>query len=238
MAKKWRLPAPAPNLAAYEALIPWVEQTLRRAGLLMPPEPRPLARLVGQMLANRAIEPERAAQYFDGLLDKDTPFLLKGMHEAVTRIRRALRNGERIAVYGDYDVDGVSATALLMQVLQALGANAIAYIPHRVDDGYGLNNESLDALSAQGVQLVISVDCGVRANAEAEHARQIGLDLIITDHHAVTAPLPRAIVINALQEGSAYPFKELAGVGHAYKLAQALLLTEQRDIQPQMLSKA
>src|SRR5207245_11410499 len=98
MAKKWRLPEPAPNLAVYDALIPWVEQTLRRAGLLMPPEPRPLARLVGQMLANRAIEPERAAQYFEGLLAKDSPFLLKGMHEAVTRIRRAIGNAERIAI--------------------------------------------------------------------------------------------------------------------------------------------
>ncbi len=228
MAKKWIVPAPAPNLAAYESLIPWVDQSLKRAGLLMPPQPRPLARLMGQMLANRAIAPERAAQYFEGGADADNPFQLKGMSDAVTRIRRALKNVERIAVYGDYDVDGVSATALLMHVLTSLGANATAYIPHRVDDSYGLNNDSLHTLKSQGVQLVISVDCGVRAIAEAEYARSINLDLIITDHHAVPDTLPSTIIINARQPGCAYPFKELAGVGHAYKLAQALLLTEQR----------
>lgn len=228
MAKNWIVPAPAANLDAYEALMSWADQALRRAGLLMPPEPKPLARLIGQMLANRAIAPEQARAYFEALSEQDNPFQLKGMHESVARIRRAIKSGELIAIYGDYDVDGVTATALLMTTLQALGANALAYIPHRVDDGYGLNNDSLDSLKRQGVQLVISVDCGVRAVSEAAYARSIGLDLIITDHHAVPAVLPATLIINARQADCRYPFKDLAGVGHAYKLAQALLMAEQR----------
>src|SRR5713226_4565198 len=98
MAKKWIVPSPAPNLDAYDALIPWVAQSLQRAGLLMPPEPRSLARLVGQMLANRGIAPEQAAAYFDGTADRDSPFQLKGMNETVARVRRALKAGEKIAV--------------------------------------------------------------------------------------------------------------------------------------------
>jgi single-stranded-DNA-specific exonuclease len=180
-------------------------------------------------LHNRNIGLEQAPAYFECTETGDSPFRLKGMNEAVARIRRALKAGEKIAVYGDYDVDGVSATALLMTTLQACGAQVMAYIPHRVDDGYGLNNDSLQQLQAKdGVQLVISVDCGVRAIAEADYARAIGLELIITDHHTPHDHLPNAIVINPKQTGCPYPFKELAGVGIAYKLAQALLLAESK----------
>ncbi|MEP7199245.1 MAG: single-stranded-DNA-specific exonuclease RecJ, partial [Chloroflexota bacterium] len=228
MPKKWILPAPPAALDAYEALIPWVAQSLQRAGLLLPPDPRPLARLIGQLLAARGIAPDHAAAYFECADDGGSPFQLKGMNETVARLRRALKAGEAIAVYGDYDVDGVTATALMVTTLKALGGNASAYIPHRVDDGYGLNNDSLDQLKQQGIQLVISVDCGVRAVAEADYARSIGLDLLITDHHAVPDVLPATTVINPRQPGCAYPFKELSGVGLAYKVAQALLLTEQR----------
>ena len=229
MNKRWLIPDPAPNLAAYESLAPWVSQALQRAGLLLPPNPRPLAHLLGQLLFNRGIAPAQAALYFDGADVGDSPFHLKGMNEAVTRIRRALKSNEKIAIYGDYDVDGVSATALMVTTLQAFGADVLAYIPHRVDDGYGLNNESLNQLKAQGVQLVVSVDCGVRAIAEAAYARSLELDLIITDHHMPHDQLPEAVVINPRQPGCAYPFKDLAGVGIAYKLAQALLLTESKS---------
>ena len=226
MPKKWIFPPPAPNLTAYEALVPWVAQSLARAGLLLPPEPRPLAQLIGQMLANRGIPPENAQAYFDCTDTGASPFELKGMGETVTRLRRALEVGEPIAVYGDYDVDGVTATALLVTTLRALGGNASPYIPHRVDDGYGLNNDSLSLLKQQGMQVVVSVDCGVRAIDEAQHARAIGLDLIVTDHHAVPENLPEATIINPRQPGCPYPFKELAGVGITYKVAQALLMTE------------
>jgi single-stranded-DNA-specific exonuclease len=133
-----------------------------------------------------------------------------------------------IAVYGDYDVDGVTATALMVATLRALGGKVTAYIPHRVDDGYGLNNDSLDLLKQQGVSVVLSVDCGVRATGEAEHARAVGLDLLISDHHAVPPQLPSAPIINPKQPGCPYPFKELSGAGIAYKIAEALLTADQR----------
>lgn len=157
------------------------------------------------------------------------PFRLRGMSEAVARIRRALGSGERIGVHGDYDADGVAATALLTETLRALGGNVHPYIPHRIDEGYGLHAPALKKLAQAGCSLVITVDCGIRAVAEAAYAKSIGLDLIITDHHALGAELPApSVIICPDQPGDAYPFKELTGVGLAYKLAQALLRVEGR----------
>ncbi|HEY3289276.1 MAG TPA: single-stranded-DNA-specific exonuclease RecJ [Anaerolineae bacterium] len=160
-------------------------------------------------------------------ITRTDPFTLPDMAVAVERILRAIREGEKIAVYGDYDCDGVTSCALLMQVLRTLRANAQVYIPDRFDEGYGLNAAALDALHDQDVSLVITVDCGARANAEARHAREIGLGLIVTDHHALEdGHLPEALaVINPTRtdEANTYPFRWLAGVGVAYRLAQALL---------------
>ncbi len=130
-----------------------------------------------------------------------------------------------MAVYGDYDVDGVTATALLVQTLQRLGGNVRPYIPNRFDEGYGLNPDALDTLKAEGVGLVITVDCGIRSPDEVSHAQSIGLDMIISDHHQpADGDLPDALaVINPKQAGDRYPDKDLAGVGVAYKIAQALL---------------
>jgi len=155
------------------------------------------------------------------------PLALPDMTVAVERILRAMGAGEKIAVYGDYDCDGVTSCALLMQVLAAFNAHAQVYIPDRFEEGYGLNSAALDTLKAKGVSLVITVDCGARANAEALHAREIGIDLIVTDHHALEHDeLPEAIaVINPTRADSAYPFRLLAGVGVAYRLAQAILVT-------------
>ena len=128
-----------------------------------------------------------------------------------------------MVIYGDYDADGVTATALLVQVLQTLGIDASGYIPNRFEEGYGLNVDALESLKAGGASLVITVDCGIRSPEEAEFARKIGLDLIITDHHHPSDELPHAVaVINPKQPGDTYPEKELAGVGLAYKLAAAL----------------
>ncbi len=155
--------------------------------------------------------------------DKDDPFALTGMAAAVDRIEHAIRNGERIVVYGDYDADGVTATALLVDALTALGAQVQGYIPDRFDEGYGLNKDALSYLKEQGNGLVVTVDCGIRSLAEAEHARGIQLDLIITDHHTPGPELPDALaVVNAKQPGDEYADKNLAGVGTAYKLACAL----------------
>jgi len=153
------------------------------------------------------------------------PFQLMGMHATVDRICYALQHDESIAIYGDYDVDGVTATALLVQALGALGANVRGYIPNRFDEGYGLNKDALDSLKADGVKLVITVDCGIRSPDEALHAQTIGLDLIISDHHHPDGTnLPPALaVINPKQHGDPYLDKDLAGVGIAYKIAEALV---------------
>jgi single-stranded-DNA-specific exonuclease len=152
------------------------------------------------------------------------PTNLLGMDAAVSRLVSAISNGEKIAIYGDYDADGVTATALLYQVLASLGSQVEGYIPNRFDEGYGLNNEALDSLHQRGISLVITVDCGIRSIDEANHARDLGLDLVITDHHHPGDELPEAVaVINPKQPGDNYPDKNLAGVGLAYKLAKGLL---------------
>ncbi len=131
--------------------------------------------------------------------------------------------GERIAIYGDYDVDGVTSTALLYLYLSNLGANVFGYIPNRFDEGYGLNNEALSTLKDEGTDLVITVDCGIRSLEEVEHAKNLGMDIIITDHHHPGDKIPNALaVIDPKQPEDSYPEKELAGVGIAYKLASAL----------------
>ena len=177
-----------------------------------------------QLLLNRGIYTAQDAEIFmerqGSLYD---PFGLTGMEAAVDRLILALKNNKKIAVYGDYDVDGVTATALLVQALSRLGGSAEAYIPDRFEEGYGLNNAALDKLLGDGFQLVVTVDCGIRSMAEADYARQIGLDLIISDHHEPKIELPCALaVINPKQFGDTYPEKNLAGVGLAFKIAEGL----------------
>jgi single-stranded-DNA-specific exonuclease len=182
--------------------------------------------ILRQVLFNRGFATNPEAQTF---LNAETnfatdPFQLTGMETAVARIQYAFDQKEPISIYGDYDVDGVTATALLVQTLSALGGDARPYIPNRFDEGYGLNPDALDALKNDGVGLVITVDCGIRSPDEASHARSIGLDMIISDHHQpadVNFPFALA-VINPKQTGDYYPDKDLAGVGVAYKIAQAL----------------
>jgi single-stranded-DNA-specific exonuclease len=151
------------------------------------------------------------------------PHLLLGLESAVARIEAAILHGESIAVYGDYDADGVTASVLLIQTLRTLGADVRGYIPNRFDEGYGLNLDALSNLHAEGIRLVITVDCGIRSFDEAEHAMRLGMDLIITDHHHPTGEVPPALaVINPKLPEDPYPYKDLAGVGLAYKLACAL----------------
>jgi single-stranded-DNA-specific exonuclease len=183
--------------------------------------------LLRQILFNRGIATTTEAEAFlraETNFDTD-PFQMKGMRVATDRIQTALANREPIAIYGDYDVDGVTATALLVQALRALGGDAREYIPNRFEEGYGLNNDALTTLANDGVKLVITVDCGVRSPDEARHARDLGLDLIITDHHEPSGSLPEALaVLNPKQDGDEYPEKYLAGVGIAYKIAEALFI--------------
>lgn len=152
------------------------------------------------------------------------PFLLKGMKEAVPRIQKAIEEEEHILVYGDYDADGVSSTSLMIHLLRHLGASFDIYIPHRSNEGYGLHNHALDWALQQGVSLVITVDTGISACSQIAYANELGMDVIVTDHHEPPDVLPSAYtLINPKLPGCPYPFKGLAGVGVAYKLAQALL---------------
>lgn len=178
-----------------------------------------------QLLYQRGLKTREAAQAFleaESATGHD-PWGLRGMDAAVERLIRAVRSQEPIVVYGDYDADGVLATALLVEALEAHGAKVSAYIPDRFDEGYGLHAQALTALAQQGARVVVTVDCGTRSVAEAEHASRLGIDLIITDHHVPGPTLPRAIaVVNPRRPDETYPFRGLSGVGVAHKLAQAL----------------
>ena len=181
--------------------------------------------LLAALLSARGVSsPEEAAL----LLDRErelshSPYLMKDMDKAAARIRRALADGERMAVFGDYDVDGITSTVLLVDYLRSRGADCLKYIPRRVEDGYGLGKEALRALMDQGVTLVITVDCGITGVEEARWARENGLDLVITDHHECREVLPdAAAVVDPRRPDCPYPFKHLAGVGVALKLVLAL----------------
>jgi single-stranded-DNA-specific exonuclease len=182
--------------------------------------------IMRQILYNRGLDSSEAAERFlHSIPPPDSePENMKGIPEAVDRIRFAIQQNEDITVYGDYDVDGVTSTALLTQILQSMGAKAEGYIPNRFDEGYGLNREALRFLHDKGTQLVITVDCGIRSPAEVAYANSLGMDVIISDHHHPGEELPPAVaIINPKQPGDTYPDKDLAGVGLAYKIAEALL---------------
>lgn len=181
--------------------------------------------ILRQVLYNRGYSTREAAERFVNAIPPPGthPLVLLGMSQALDRIRWAIHKHEPIAIYGDYDADGVTATALLTIAMRCLGADVRGYIPNRFDEGYGLNKEALDSLFQSGVRLVITVDCGIRSPVEANHARKLGLDLIITDHHHPGPEMPLAnAIINPKQPGDDYPDKDLAGVGLAYKLVCGL----------------
>ena len=190
--------------------------------------------LIAQLLYNRGLtEPSQLEPFITG--DKrlsGNPFLLPDMHQAVARTYQALLSGENIAIYGDYDVDGITATALLVQGLSSLGAKAIPYIPHRLTEGYGLKTAALENLYRQGISLVITVDCGITDLSQVKKAKKMGLDIIITDHHTPLPEIPLAIaIVNPKLPGSNYSFSELTGVGVAFKLLQALFQSIGREQQ-------
>ncbi|MDO8971894.1 MAG: DHH family phosphoesterase, partial [Saprospiraceae bacterium] len=182
--------------------------------------------IIAQVLLNRGITtPQEARQYLHGgRNDVHDAFLLKDMDKAAARVRQAIARREPIVVYGDYDVDGLTSCALLFLVLRELGAQVSCYIPHRIDEGYGVNRDACVAIKKNNAALVITVDCGISSFEEVEYLKAEGIDVIVTDHHQPReGKIPRALaVIDPFQEGCRYPYKELAGVGLAYKLAQAV----------------
>jgi len=177
------------------------------------------------ILANRgAAEPDAASDFLEPALSRlHDPLAMRGMADAVYTIARAVRAGRRILIWGDYDVDGVTGAALLVDFLRRHTPHVGYHIPHRIDDGYGLDVAAIRRHADAGVSLIITVDCGISSTAEIREARALGLDVVITDHHEPPIDLPPAnAVLNPRRKGCAYPFKSLAGVGIAFKLAQTL----------------
>ena len=202
---------------------PAARRSLEQAGL---------SPLCAALLSARGLDdPQKAAQFLScGPERSHDPFLLKDMDRAVERIRAAIGGGERVCVYGDYDVDGITATCLLTEALAWQGGDVVSYIPDRTEEGYGLNPGAVARLAGQGVKLIVTVDCGITAVDEVEFARSLGVDVVITDHHHCKDRLPAAAaVVDPRREDCAYPFPELAGVGVALKTAQALVPPEQRE---------
>jgi single-stranded-DNA-specific exonuclease len=182
--------------------------------------------IIMNILAGRGITEEMAVQRFlhpDYDNHLHDPFSLTDMQICVDRILLAGERGEKVVIYGDYDIDGITASAVMIEGLAYHGIKATSYIPDRFEEGYGINLDALRTLKTAGVKLVVSVDCGITSVAEATWARDNDLDLIITDHHAVPAELPQAIaVVNPKRSGDSYPFKDLCGAGVAFKVIQAL----------------
>jgi single-stranded-DNA-specific exonuclease len=184
--------------------------------------------VVADILVQRGFEqPEAAIEFLrPTLLKLFSPFCFRDMKRTIARLSQALDHKEKVLIYGDYDVDGVTSTALLYKVLTDLGFRAVAYIPHRQDEGYGLHAEVIERAEKSDVKVLITVDCGITAVTEVELARVKGIDVIITDHHEPSDRLPEAYaVLNPKINTSGYPFRDLAGVGVTFKLAQALLQT-------------
>lgn len=181
--------------------------------------------LAGLLAARGLTEAEEAERFLNAGMDHlHDPYLLDGMKTAVERIRDILERGEKIRIYGDYDADGISSTALMITLMRRLQADFDYYIPHRVREGYGLNRAALEDAIANGVKLLITVDTGISARTEIEYANELGLEVIVTDHHEPPEELPPAVaILNPKKPGCPYPCKHLAGVGVAFKLAQALV---------------
>ena len=180
--------------------------------------------IIRQLMSDRGIcSPEDIEEYLSDRPQRTyDPFLMQGMQEGVDLILEEINAGTRICVYGDYDADGVTSVCILMSVLTRLTDNVTWYIPSRFTEGYGMHTEAIDALHADGVGLIITVDCGITSNREVEYANSLGIRMLVTDHHQLGDELPDCIVIDPKREDETYPFRDLAGCGVAYKLLQAL----------------
>ena len=203
----------------------------------MPPAPEEylsgsgLPATIAQLLYNRGVKLEEIEPFLSGdhRLEAN-PFLLPDISQAVSRVYQAVLSREKIAVYGDFDVDGVTAAVILVEALSWLGARVIPYIPDRVAEGHGLKNAALERLRDQGVKLVITVDCGVTDVAEVTYAQELGIDMVITDHHIPLRSLPRGVaVIDPKRKDSVYPYPDLAAAGVVFKFLQALFHKDRKQ---------
>jgi len=187
--------------------------------------------VLSRILLSRSIETAEDARRFlsPSLGELHNPFLMKDIRKAAERLIRAVNNREKILIYGDYDVDGITSVAVLLQFLTRFYDRVDYYIPHRIDEGYSLNCRAIDRIAREGTGLIVTVDCGTSDRDEISYARELGIDTIVLDHHALTGPLPDAVVVNPNREDCRFPFKHLAGVGVVFNFVIALrgLLREQ-----------
>ena len=184
-----------------------------------------LNKVIGKIIVNRHVVNDEDVRIFITPTRDDfhDPFLFKGMDIAVDRIIKAINNKEKILIYGDYDVDGITSTTVLKKYLMDRGISVDTYIPNRLHEGYGLNKKAIDTIKERNIDLIITVDCGISAIEEVDYAVRLGMDIIVTDHHEVGEKLPNALaVIDAKRKDNTYPFRALAGVGVVFKLIQAL----------------
>lgn len=184
-----------------------------------------LNKVIGKIIVNRHVVNDEDVRIFITPTRDDfhNPFLFKGMDIAVDRIIKAINNKEKILIYGDYDVDGITSTTVLKKYLMDRGISVDTYIPNRLHEGYGLNKNAIDTIKERNIDLIITVDCGISAIEEVNYAINLGMDVIVTDHHEVGEKLPNALaVIDAKRKDNTYPFRSLAGVGVVFKLIQAL----------------
>ena len=184
-----------------------------------------LNKVIGKIIVNRHVVNDEDVRIFITPTRDDfhNPFLFKGMDIAVDRIIKAINNKEKILIYGDYDVDGITSTTVLKKYLMDRGISVDTYIPNRLHEGYGLNKNAIDTIKERNIDLIITVDCGISAIEEVDYAVRLGMDIIVTDHHEVGEKLPNALaVIDAKRKDNTYPFRALAGVGVVFKLIQAL----------------
>ena len=183
-----------------------------------------VSEIMAKLLVSRNIEFDEIDNFLNGTLDDlNDPYKIKDMDKLVERIDRALKNKEKICIYGDYDVDGITSITIMYQFLTKLGADVMYYFPDRLIEGYGINNNALDEIKKKDVSLIVTVDCGITAVDEVEHAKQIGLDICITDHHECAEILPNALaIVNPKRKDDEYRFKMLAGVGVAFKCLVAI----------------
>ena len=184
-----------------------------------------LNKLLATILVNRNITTEKEIELFLKPTREDfyDPFLIKDMDIAIKRIIKAIENQEKVTIYGDYDVDGITSITVLKSFLKDVGLEAKHYIPNRLNEGYGLNKPAIEKIAQEGCDLMITVDCGISGNNEIEYANSLGIETIITDHHEPGNELPKALaVIDNKRKDSEYPFRELAGVGVVFKVIQAL----------------
>ena len=184
-----------------------------------------ISELLAAVLVNRNIVKDEDVKLFLNPTRNDfhDPYLMPDMKPAVDRIIKAIENNEKTIIYGDYDVDGITSITVLTRFLKERGLNVSSYIPNRLDEGYGLNKEAIKNIADEGYKLIITVDCGISGTEEVEYAYSLGMEVIVTDHHEPLEELPKALaVIDCKRKDSKYPFSSLAGVGVAFKLAQAI----------------